>query len=76
MPALILRETVENHNAEIIARNLREWFSTGFHTPVISTALPLLHPMLRHRLALAGSLYAFVARQFFCDRPFFRRNIA
>jgi len=33
-----LRETVENHNAEIFARNLREWFSTGFLTPVISTA--------------------------------------
>jgi hypothetical protein len=33
-----LRETVENHEAEIIARNLREWFSTGFLTPVISIA--------------------------------------
>jgi hypothetical protein len=34
-----LKETVENHNAEIFARNLREWFSTGFLTPVISTVL-------------------------------------
>ena len=28
----------ENHATEIIARKLREWFSTGFLTPVISTA--------------------------------------
>ena len=30
---------MENRNAQIIARNLRERFSTGFLTPVISTAL-------------------------------------
>ena len=35
---------MENHDAEIFALDLREWFSTGFLTPVISTALPGLHP--------------------------------
>jgi hypothetical protein len=31
--------------AEIFARNLREWFSTGFLTPVISTALFGFHAL-------------------------------
>jgi hypothetical protein len=40
-----LRETVENHNAETFARDLREWFSTGFLTPVISTAHTAVHAL-------------------------------
>ena len=56
---------MENHQAETFARNLREWFSTGFLTPGISTALPLFAPILQYRLAAANSLQAFVARRFF-----------
>jgi hypothetical protein len=35
---------VENHDAEISAGKLREWFSTDFLTPAISTALRILPP--------------------------------
>jgi len=60
---------VGNHNAEIRAHNLREWFSPGFLKPVISTALPRLLTVRRHlaeaserlaarRFRTAGPLYA------------------
>jgi hypothetical protein len=67
---------VENHNAEIFALNLREWFSTGFLTPVISTALRMFSPFLRYHPTFDGSLYAFVARRFVSDGPVFRRESA
>ena len=59
-----LRETVENHNAEIRARKLREWFSTGFLEPVISTALPGICSIPGVHRHVADALQRLSARRF------------
>lgn len=59
-----LRETVENHNAEIRARKLREWFSTGFLEPVISTALPRICPIPGVHRHVADALQSLATRRF------------
>jgi hypothetical protein len=55
---------VENHNAEIRAHNLREWFSTGFLKPFISTALPRFAPLPRVHRHLADASESLAARCF------------
>jgi hypothetical protein len=55
---------VENHNAEIRAHNLREWFSTGFLKPFISTALPRFAPLPRVHRHLADASESLAARRF------------
>jgi hypothetical protein len=66
---------VKNHDAETFALDLREWFSTGFLTPGISTASALFAPMLRYWPALVSVLYASVARRF-SGNPSFSAQIA
>lgn len=55
---------MENHNAEIRARKLREWFSTGFLKPVISTALSCFAPFRRVHRHLADASESPVPRRF------------